>query len=204
MNLMFFNRASLEGGSFRSVCSNLDVPIQLMIGIDTGTTLCKLAASSPNEMFVGIEIKSHQAREAYLRAKRLKVDNAIIINEEAEFFLTNYCPTSVFSAVHIYFPTPYVAALQKLDQSLAHRLFVRKFVDELYRVVLPGGSVRIATDVADYYRTIESLFDYSRWMQVNWSELRIRKPKGFLIGTPCERDYRRAGRQIWAVELLRI
>jgi tRNA (guanine-N7-)-methyltransferase len=204
MGLMFFDRASLGQEAFRAVFNEQGVSVQLKIGIDTGTALCKLALASPDELFVGVEIKPHQAREAYLRAKRLKIDNIVIINEEAAYFLASHCPAAAFSTVHIYFPTPYVAALKKLDRSLDHRLFVPKFVDELYRVVMPGGAVRIATDVAEYYRGIERLFHYSRWIRVNWSDLKIEKPADCLIGTPCELDYRSAGRQILAVELLRV
>lgn len=204
MGVMFFDRVSLGQGVFRNVLNELSVPIQLKIGIDTGATLCKLAVASPDELFVGVEIKPLQAKKAYLRAKRLKINNIVIINDEAAFFLTNHCPAAIFSAVHIYFPTPHVAALKKLDRTLAHRLFVPKFVNELYRVVMPGGAVRIATDVAEYYRRIERLFGYSHWMRVNWSDLKIERPADCLIGTPCEMEYRRAGRQILAEELLRI
>lgn len=202
--LTFFDRASLDRGNFSSFIGALKTPIQFKIGIDAGQTLCKLAVAVPSETFVGIEIKTQQAKHAYGRAKALRLDNVIVINDEAAFFLANHCPSSIFSKVHIYFPTPYLSALQKVDRSLAHLLLVRRFVDELYRVVMPGGAVRIATDVGEYYRAIERLFDFSRWMNVHWSQLNIEKPANCFVGTPCELECRRAGKDIFAVELLRI
>jgi tRNA (guanine-N7-)-methyltransferase len=201
---MFFDNALLRRGAFERVVAGLMSPVQLKIGIDTGATICRLAHSQRGQIFVGVEIKARNASLAYQRAKRYGLSNVIIVNEEAESFLINSCPSSLFSAVHIYFPTPYVDALRRLDPSIRHKLFVKSFVDELFRIVMPGGLVKIATDVAEYYKEIERLFEFSRWIQVDWSELAVEKPPGCLVGTQCEVAYRLGGRKIFFLELLRV
>jgi len=88
--------------------------------------------------------------------------------------------------VHIYFPTPYPQSI-----GLTNRLVNRAFLEQVYRILVSGGSLRIVTDHEEYFSGICDSLRTRPWWYVDWfSPLPYKTPKGFVIDTPSESRYK--------------
>ena len=201
---MLLHAEDLAHGRFETATQQHTGPIELKIGIDTGVTLCRLAAANPETLFVGVEIKRPNAERAYRRAVESSLANVWVVNDEASNFIRKHCLSSSFSATHIYFPTPFPGALRKIGVNSSDRLITARFMDDAHRVLGISCSLRIITDVSEYFRMVESFAVLDKWLHVEWRELKLPIPKGCLVGTPTEVKYRRESREIYSMQLLKI
>lgn len=157
------------------------LPIEIEIGYGNSKLLYELARSAPSTYFVGVD----RNRAWFRRVLRLTLNepslpNLLYLEAEGKQFLIESIPSARIQRVHLYFPTP----LPKED-----RIFSRQFIDEVYRVLIWGGELRVITDVRDYYLHIAELLDEVGWRHTRWTALGIPVPQGLLVGTPCEVEY---------------
>lgn len=174
--------------------------VELEIGISVGRFLCQMASVYHNRFFVGVELKPKSSRLAALSASRKSLKNGAIINIEAHNYIRKWVSDSSFEVIHIYFPTPYPSALH-----LSHRLMSPEFVNDAFRILKPGGVLRIVTDDRDYYDELCGLFSADKWWTVNWQSLGLKIPKGYFVGTGHELTFRRKyNAPIYALQMIRM
>ena len=118
-------------------------PTVLEIGCGKGIFLSEAARARPERDYVGIEIRPK--RVAKIAARIALLPNCRIIQGDAKPVLSAVAPAGL-DAVWINFPDPWP------KRAHAHRrLFATPWLlDEVSRVLSPGGELVIATDVAWY------------------------------------------------------
>jgi tRNA (guanine-N7-)-methyltransferase len=139
------------------------LPFEVEIGSGKGTFLLQEAAEHPEKNLLGIE----WAREFYAyaadRLRRRGLPNVRLLNADATEFIRWRCPDAVARVIHLYFSDPW-------PKSRHHRRRVvqDRFLADAYRVLEPGGELRIVTDHEEYWAWMEEHF--ARWSRPAGSE----------------------------------
>jgi len=135
---------------------NNSQPVELDIGCGKGMSVVNGAESRPDVNFVGVELDLRIARHGAARLKRRNLLNARILGGDALQFLDrNVAPHSV-QAVHVYFPDPWWKRRHR-----RRRLFTDRLVEQMARLLPPGGLVHSWTDVEEYFQVISALMNNS-------------------------------------------
>jgi tRNA (guanine-N7-)-methyltransferase len=127
-------------------------PVELEVGSGKGLFLANAATANPGHNFFGIELSRKYARKAAERVAKRKLTNVRVLSGDARLFLAKYVPPLSLSAVHVYFPDPWWKARHK-----KRRVFAEPMVVDVERSLVPGGDLRVATDVEEYFGVIVAL-----------------------------------------------
>ena len=127
--------------------------VEIEIGIGKGRFLLAAAAARPEVHHLAIEWANKYLRIAEHRAQRDGTDNVRFARVDARELMPAIPDASV-SAYYVFYPDPW-------PKKRHHK---RRFLREdnaaqLARTLVPGGCLHVATDHADYWATIEPLFD---------------------------------------------
>jgi tRNA (guanine-N7-)-methyltransferase len=129
-----------------------DRPVELEIGSGKGLFLANAASSRPEHHFLGIEISRKYARLAAERAVKRGLGNVRIWPGDAREVLARIVPAESLRAIHVYFPDPWWKLRHK-----KRRVFTAALVASVVRGLEPGGELRVATDVAEYFGVMRGL-----------------------------------------------
>jgi len=122
-----------------------DAPRVLEIGFGNGEALLGLAANHPAVDYLGIEVHEPGIGHLLLLLERAGLENVRIINRDAVDVLTHMIPDTCLDAVNLFFPDPWPK-----KRHHKRRLVQPAFINELSRVLRPGGLFHFATDWDDY------------------------------------------------------
>jgi tRNA (guanine-N7-)-methyltransferase len=143
------------------------LPFEIEIGSGKGTFLIQDAAEHPDKNILGIE----WAREFYAyaadRLRRRALPNVRLLNTDATEFLHWRCPDGIARVIHLYFSDPWPKARHH-----RRRVVQDRFLADAYRILEPGGELRIVTDHDDYWTWMEEHF--ARWSRPAEPEQRER------------------------------
>jgi tRNA (guanine-N7-)-methyltransferase len=131
-----------------------DHPIELEIGSGKGLFLINAATSEPSHNFLGVELARKYARLAAERLARRQLTNAKIWRGDARLIMEQLIPESSLRAVHVYFPDPWWKKRHK-----KRRVFTEELVAQIGRALKPGGELRVASDVEEYFGLTQRLID---------------------------------------------
>jgi tRNA (guanine-N7-)-methyltransferase len=163
-----------------------DHPIELEIGMGKGTFLTDQAKARPETNFFGLEYARWFWRYASDRLRRNNCTNVRTARAEAAYFVKEFVADQSIQVVHIYFPDPWPK-----KRHHKRRLIQSGFLDQIWRILKPGGRVQIVTDHAEYFEQIQSVLRGSKLKEEQWG--------GVEVGTNFERKYRREGRGFYGV-----
>ena len=134
-------------------------PFEIEIGCGKGTFLIGEAPASPGVNFLGIE----WAREYYLytadRLRRRGLSNVRMLHADATEFLRWRCPSGIVRTIHLYFSDPWPKRKHHKN-----RVIQDAFLAEVYRVLVPGGELRVVTDHDELWAWDEAHFE--RWTSI--------------------------------------
>lgn len=167
-------------------------PVILEIGSGKGRFLLNSAATRPDRNFVGIERSLHYYRVIVRRLERAGHGNARIINHDAFPVLSRMIPDNSISEVHIYFPDPWPRPRER-----KRRLVHEETLEEIWRVLVPGGFGFYVTDHAEYFEKSKPLL--ARFFEVEWGEVESGQPR-----TNYEAKYREQGRPIYELRFRKV
>jgi tRNA (guanine-N7-)-methyltransferase len=169
-----------------------DNPVELEIGSGKGLFLINAASSASGHNFLGVELARKYARMAAERLARRELTNAKIWRGDARLILGRLVPAASVRAVHVYFPDPWWKKRHK-----KRRVFTEELVAQVDRALEPGGRLRVASDVEEYFVLIQSLIAANP----RFREEPVTEPNGPGHELDCltnfERKYRLEGRPIF-------
>ena len=137
-------------------------PVTLEIGFGNGESLVQLAADDPQTDFLGIEVHEPGVGHALLKAEVAGISNFRIIVHDAVDVLRNDIAPATLARVNLYFPDPWPKKRHH-KRRIVQDDFLRLVADRLQ----PGGTLRIATDWANYAEHIDACLDRSAEFMVS-------------------------------------
>ena len=119
-------------------------PVEVEIGCGTGTFILHAARENPDTNYYGIERAYRRARRLLADVEARRLTNTRILAADAGCVIVNVVPDDSVHAHHIYFPDPWWKR-----RHFGRRYFTPEFARGLERTLEPGGTLYLATDVAE-------------------------------------------------------
>jgi tRNA (guanine-N7-)-methyltransferase len=168
-------------------------PVEMEIGMGKGTFLVEQAKARPETNFFGIEYANWFWKYASDRIRRANCPNARTARAEASYFVNEFVADASLSVMHIYFPDPWPK-----KRHHKRRLIQPPFMQQIIRVLVPGGRLQLVTDHLDYFQQMEQVVGASGMKVVDYNRPGS-AAEGEFVGTNFERKYRREGRPFYAI-----
>lgn len=130
-----------------------DRPVEVEVGFGKGRFLIAAGERFPEVNFLGLERRPRYFRVARGRIQKRGLRNVRIVRADAVAFIREAVPPASVRACHVYFPDPWWKKRHR-----KRRVFTPDFIEDLARVLTPGGRVYVASDVEEYFGEIQALF----------------------------------------------
>jgi tRNA (guanine-N7-)-methyltransferase len=196
-NILLDERATIAGPiDFATMFGNNHL-VELEIGTGKGTFLAARATARPEINFLGIEWAKSYAMYAADRFSRSGLGNVRMLGTDAGPFVKKCIPAGSLWRVHIYFPDPWPK-----KRHHRRRLIQTSFLEQVHRILKPGGQVLIVTDHLDYFEHIQRVFTTAKGLvPISFPQMADRQ--GETVGTNFERKYIAQGRPFFKIAALR-
>ncbi|MCC7084150.1 MAG: tRNA (guanosine(46)-N7)-methyltransferase TrmB [Pirellulales bacterium] len=136
----------------QAVLFGREAPLEMEVGSGKGLFLAEAATLRPECNFLGIEISQRYARYCAARLVKANLQNARMLEADGQRVLAEFLPSESAAAVHVYFPDPWWKERHK-----KRRVMNTRSVQEIERVLVPGGTLHFWTDVEEYFETTIAL-----------------------------------------------
>jgi tRNA (guanine-N7-)-methyltransferase len=163
-------------------------PVVVEIGSGKGRFLVTTARERPDVNLVGIEKSLHYHRVIVDRIARAGLENIRAINHDAFPVLSRMIPAASVDEIHIYFPDPWPRPRER-----KRRMVRDEVLEEIRRVLRPGGNGIYVTDHKEYFEKAAPLIE--RFFR---AERRTPGPDD-PPRTNYEAKYREEGRSIYEI-----
>ena len=168
-------------------------PVHLEIGFGNGESLALMARDNPDINYLGIEVHRPGVGHLLLKAEQLGLQNLRIARHDAVELIHHGLADRSLAAVYLFFPDPW-----HKKRHHKRRILRPDFVDELARVIRPGGLFHAATDWEDYARQMMQVMSAAADRFHNTAgEGRYSPRPAFRPPTKFEQRGRRLGHGVW-------
>ncbi|WP_338053461.1 tRNA (guanosine(46)-N7)-methyltransferase TrmB [Rhabdochromatium marinum] len=161
-----------------------DRPVVLEIGFGNGEALLHMAASHPERNYLGLEVHRPGVGHLLMELERAGLDNVRVMREDAAALLAHALPPASLAGVCLFFPDPWPK-----KRHHKRRIVQPAFIDDLARVLAPGGFLHAATDWAPY---ADWMLEQLRAAADRFENL---SPSGDFVARPEERPLTRFERR---------
>ena len=158
--------------------------VELEIGPGDGGFLLAAAASRPDTLFVGIEVRRAWAEK--LRTRTAGIDNIEVVHGDGRWIVEFLLPSSSIDRYHLYFPDPWWK-----KRHHKRRLFSEGFCRGIVRTLRQSGEVLLVTDVELVFNLATEGLQTAGLEPRAWS----RDPRD-PAHSSYKRKYRRQGRRL--------
>ncbi len=169
-------------------------PVHIEIGSGKAAFLVNEAKARPEVNFLGIEWAGRYYRWSVDRIGRWGLTNIRLIRTDAASFLANFVADNSVDCFHIYFPDPWPK-----KRHHKRRFFCPRNIEQLLCCLKPRGTIRLATDHADYFEQISRLLDAQERLEGVDFFPTAGAEGGEWVGTNFERKYLKEHRQIYTL-----
>jgi tRNA (guanine-N7-)-methyltransferase len=121
--------------------------LELDLGFGRGRSLLERARAHPEVRVLGLEVKAKWAHRVEERRQALGLANARALFADARELLARAGPDGCLARVFVHFPDPW---WKKRHQK--RRVLTRELLDDLARLLAPGGELFVQTDVEERAR----------------------------------------------------
>lgn len=166
--------------------------VEMEIGSGKGTFIVTRAAARPEVNFLGLEWARPYCHYAADRVKRAQLTNVRMLRTDASPFVKNCIADGSLWRMHVYFPDPWPKARHH-----RRRLIQPAFIEQVWRVLRPGGQLIIVTDHQDYFGHIRGVLAHAKGFAIVPMP-RMSDQEGELVGTNFERKYIAQGRPFYS------
>jgi tRNA (guanine-N7-)-methyltransferase len=161
------------------------LPLEVELGCGDASFLVEYARRHPDRNFLGVERLLGRIQKLDRKGRRAGRANLRGVRIESSYFLQYLLPPRSAAALHIYFPDPW----PKLKHR-RHRLINGSFPALARGALVPGGSVYLRTDDADYFQQMTEVFGAAKEFQ------EVETPADLAeLPTDFERDFNSKGIQ---------
>ena len=110
-----------------------------------GSTPLAFAATDPNRLCIGVDLKSHRLCVGAEAALSQGLDNVLFLRARAEMLERFFGPKSL-NEIWLTFPDPHLK-----QRSIKHRLTSPAFFNIYSNLLVPGGTMHLKTDSTPLY-----------------------------------------------------
>jgi tRNA (guanine-N7-)-methyltransferase len=121
-----------------------DNPVWVEIGFGNGESLAAYAQANPHINYLGIEVHGPGVGHLLLRIEELGLKNLRVMKHDAVEVLKSL-PDASLEGIMLFFPDPW-----HKKKHHKRRILQPAFVEELARLIRPGGLFHAATDWQEY------------------------------------------------------
>jgi tRNA (guanine-N7-)-methyltransferase len=125
-----------------------NAPLEVEVGSGKGLFLQSACETHPERNFLGIELADRYARYCAGRLARKKLANGFVVSGDAVRFFQAWLADASLAGVHVYFPDPWWKKRHR-----KRRVMSELFLQQVARVLQPGGTLHFWTDVEEYFHT---------------------------------------------------
>jgi len=164
----------------------------LEIGFGNGDSLWKMAQSSPELNFIGIEVHRPGVGHILRLIEESDCENLRVSNQDAIDVLQNQVPDHSLDRVQLFFPDPW----HKRKHN-KRRIVQEQFIQQLAKKLKPGGVFHLATDWKDYAKhMLTTLNDSDLFSNLSDDNTFVPKPETRPT-TKFEKRGHRLGHGVW-------
>ncbi len=174
-------------------------PVFLEIGFGNGNSLAEMARRQPDRNYLGVEVHAPGVGHLLLRLNEYECRNVRVIKHDAVEILHHMLAPDSLDGVYLFFPDPW-----HKKRHHKRRILQPKLLDQLARVIRPGGIFHAATDWQDYAEQMLALLDADRGRFRNRAGPGRFTPRpGDRPLTKFERRGQRLGHGVWDLVFVR-
>lgn len=128
-------------------------PVLLDIGIGYGDSLTTAASVEPEIDVIGADVHTPGIASTLARIESMELTNVRLLHGDALRFADRLSPRSL-QGIRIFFPDPWPKARHR-----NRRMASAPNIDRFCRLLAPGGTLHVATDIDDYAAQVRLLCD---------------------------------------------
>ena len=129
-----------------------DNPVEIEIGSGRGLFLVNAGQAQPDTNFLGVEYDFKEGRRGARLLQNRELLNVRMLGANAQIVIPRFIQDGAMQGAHVYFPDPWWKRRHR-----KRRIFNPTFVDEMARIIRPGGILHSWTDVEEYFGVITRL-----------------------------------------------
>jgi len=122
-----------------------DNPVFLEIGFGNGESLATMARRHPDRNFIGVEVHRPGVGHLLIKLDEYGCNNVRAMRHDAVEVIQHMLPDGCLAGVFLFFPDPW-----HKKRHHKRRILQPALLNELARVIRPGGLFHAATDWQDY------------------------------------------------------
>jgi tRNA (guanine-N7-)-methyltransferase len=126
--------------------------LELDVGFGRGRSFLVRATSRPDLRVIGVELKAKWATKVEARRVKLGLVNAKALRADIKDLLERSGPDGCLARAFVHFPDPWWK-----KRHAKRRVLSQDLLDDLARLLMPGGELFIQTDVEDRFEAILAL-----------------------------------------------
>ncbi len=142
----------LNPTDFRTYFDHPKHPFEIDLGCGKGRFLLSRAAKYPDTNFLGIDRMLKRIRKIDKKALRQNLRNIRLFRVDGCYAVTYLLAPESVDTLYVFYPDPWPK-----EKHHDNRLFNKRFMAAVARILKPDGKIHVATDHLPYFEEISAL-----------------------------------------------